>query len=95
MEPLVRKQISLTRAQALALRERARREHLSEEDLLRRAVERLLGAEPPATMTAADDLVKYIRAVEEANPSEPRGPGEDRGWTRNELYDERLSRWIR
>ena len=92
MEPMVRKQLYLTPAQDRALKERARREHLSEAALVRQAVDRLL--EDDATRQAAlKDLNRIADEIATAYPTEPRTPGEGRGWTRDELYEERLSRW--
>ena len=92
MEPMVRKQLYLTPAQDRALKERARREHRSEADLVRQAVDLLLddGAKAQA---AVDDLQRFLERVDAEHPAEPRASGEGRGWTRDELYDGRLSRW--
>ena len=89
---MVRKQLYLTPAQDRALKERARREHRSEADLVRQAVDLLLddGARAQA---AVDDLQRFVDRVGSEHPAEPRAPGEGRGWTRDELYDDRLSRW--
>lgn len=97
MEPFVRKQIALTRAQAHALKERARRERRSESDLVRQAVDRLLDADMADDVRggATSDLVRFIRETVAAHPAEPRAPGDGRGWTRDELYDERDARWLR
>ena len=94
MEPMVRKQLYLTPAQDRALKERARREHRSEADLVRQAVDLLLddGAKAQA---AVEDLQRFADEIAAAYPAEPRAPGEGRGWTRDDLYQEREARWTR
>ena len=91
---MVRKQLYLTPAQDRALKERARREHRSEADLVRQAVDLLLddGAKAQA---AVGDLQRFADEVASTYPTEPRAPGEGRGWTRDGLYEEREARWTR
>lgn len=91
---MVRKHLSLTRAQARALKERAHRERLSEAALLRQAVDRLLD-DGSARQAAVEDLQQFVREVAAARPAEPREAAADRGWTRDGLYEEREARWLR
>ena len=94
MEPMVRKQLYLTRAQDRALKERARRERLSEAALVRQAVDQLLD-DGTARLAARERLNRIADEIAVAFPAEPRAPGEGRGWTRDELYDEREARPLR
>ena len=92
METMIRKQLYLTRAQDRALKERARRERRTEADLVREAVDRLLDG-GVSRRAAVEDLQRFADEVSARRPAEPRAPEEGRGWTRDELYDERLGRW--
>lgn len=89
MEPMVRKQLYLTRAQDRALKERARRERRSEAALVREAVDRLLDASADETTGALARLADEIVAE---HPVEAPAAGEGRGWTRDELYADREAR---
>ena len=91
---MVRKQLYLTPAQDRALKDRARRERLSEAALVRRAVDRLLEDDAPGR-AALDDLDRVADAVAAAHPAERRAPSGGRGWTRDGLYEDRAARWVR
>ena len=43
--------------------------------------------------TGVGNLQRIVERIDAERPSEPRGPDEGRGWTRDDLYDDRLSKW--
>jgi hypothetical protein len=88
MNTMIRKQLYLTPAQDRALKERARREKRSEAAVLREAVNLLLTAEPRES--PADDALRSF--VEQVATAFPTAPQASRGWSRDDLYDERESR---
>lgn len=95
MEPLVRKQLYLTRRQARWIEERARAEQRSEAELVRELLDRALDR---ATAEREEALKRFQRLCDDLvalHPAAPRAPGEGRGWTRDELYAEREARWVR
>jgi hypothetical protein len=92
MEPLVRKQLYLTRRQARWIAERARAEQRSEAELVRELLDRALDA-APTDPTAMEKFLQTVDRMVAEKPAESRPPGSGRGWTREELYEEREARW--
>ncbi len=94
MEPSVRKQLYITRAQDRALQERAQRERLSETALVRQAIDRFLN-DDATRHTALEDLNRMADRIAAEYPTEPSASSDARGWTRDEVYEERSGRWMK
>ena len=93
MSQLVAKQIYIESEQAELLKQRAQELGMSEEDVIRRCIDQLAknSAVLPLDSRAWQEEMVYIR--ERARLQE--ALGQQRGWTREELYDERLQRFSR
>ena len=46
-----------------------------------------------AVNAGGDDLTRVVERIGAEHPVKPRASDEGRGWTRDDLYDDRLSRW--
>ena len=92
MGRMVRKQIYITPAQDALLKQWARRLGVTESDLIRRGIEQLdWGPTTPLLDEQAwQEEIAFMR--ERARMVVPQQTG-GRGWTREELYDERPKRW--
>ena len=87
MAPMIRKQIYLEVHQETQLKARAKANGVSEAELIREAIDKLLNA----PVTVLPDLSAWEEAktfIKERMAMEV--PQTGRQWTRNELYDERL-----
>jgi hypothetical protein len=84
-------QVELDDEQAHRLRQRAGELGVSEASLIRRAIDGLIGTEraPVRDMSGWERQIAFARSRVAAPGVEMRG---GRGWTREELYDERLDR---
>ena len=93
MSQMVVKQIYIAPEQADLLKQRSKELGMSEEDLIRRCIDQLAknSAVLPLDSRAWQEEMVYIR--ERARLQE--ALGQQRGWTREELYDERLQRFSR
>ena len=80
----VRKQLSVTPEQDRALKRRARELGVSEAELVRRALDAALAAEPTGVAPGSplDELLAHTRRIGE-------GRRLDGGWDREALYDDR------
>lgn len=89
MPKLVRKQIYIEDSQNRRLKSRAKNRHVSEAEIIRRGIDLALAAE----ITAKRDLRAWEsqKAFIRKRMEHPVGPPSER-WTKEELYDERLSR---
>jgi hypothetical protein len=91
---MVRKQIYIQKRQEAMLKGLSKALGLSEAEIIRRAIERELGgntSQPaPRSTEALDQFIRTAlkRRVEDV----PREPYQ---WNRQELYEERESRWLR
>lgn len=92
MARMVRKQIYIEREQDRLLKRRAKELGVTESDLIRRGIDQVdrTHAGLPLDRAAWDDELTFIR--ERARVQEL---GLTRGWTREELYEERLERLSR
>lgn len=93
MSRMVRKQVYLEPEQAELLNRRAKELGMSEADLIRQCIDQLArgSAALPLDSKAWQEEIAYIR--ERARFQEPLG--KQRGWTREELYEQRLQRFSR
>ena len=88
MGRMIRKQVYIEPEQNALLKRRARELGLTESEIIRQAIEGALnGAYQRARAIAAWDAALAV-ARERANLPDA-GSGGPRGWTREELYDER------
>lgn len=91
---MIRKQLYITREQERALKERARREGISEAELVREALDRHLRSEgvPPVP----DHRRRTLEALLATNEELARHLSFPAGYTfnREELYAERENRWF-
>ena len=92
MGRMVRKQVYITSEQDELLKRRAKALGLSEAEIVRRgiAMASTTAASQPFDIRAWEEEMHFIR--ERARIQEL---GRTRGWTREELYDERLARFSR
>ena len=92
MSRMIRKQVYITPEQEALLKRRAKALGVSEAELVRRGVE-LAGRSRAAL--APDDAAweAELRFIKER--ARIQALGRERGWTRDELYDERLERFSR
>ena len=87
MALMVRKQVYLKKEHALSLKRQARARGISEAALIREAIERQVNAPAHPTNSWLNERA-YIQALIEQGPVAGK-----RTWTRDELYEERLSRY--
>ena len=91
---MVRKQIYIQKRQEALLKRLAKARGLSEAEIIRQAIEREIGGSPGQTITddqaAWQELLNFLeRRAAESKPGQPYR------WNREEIYDERESRWLR
>jgi hypothetical protein len=91
---MVRKQIYLPRRQNALLRRLAKARGVSEAEVIRQALSQE-SAERPTHMrdsaTAWATILKFVEVRKAART----GKEWSRGWTRDELYEERENRWFK
>jgi hypothetical protein len=93
-EMMVRKQIYLPRRQNLLLKRLAKERGVSEAEVIRQALEREVQSTAPVVRESKKAL-EEIFAIAEALSTRPElAQGKPVRWNREELYDERESRWI-
>lgn len=92
MGRMVRKQVYITREQDQLVKRRAKALGVTEAEVVRRGIElaSTTAASFPFDRQAWEEEMQFIR--ERARIQEL---GRTRGWTREELYDERLARFSR
>ena len=90
MAPMIRKQIYLEVHQETQLKARAKANGVSEAELIREAIDKLLNAPVtvPTDLSAWEEAKTFIKERMAMNV-----PQTGRQWTRDELYDERLKRF--
>ena len=95
MSAMVRKQVYVELRQDALLKQLAAARGVSEAALIRRAIDQQLsGAQEtplPPDPVAWDQAYQFMRNLHAQGPL----PGPGRTWTREELYEERLSRYGR
>jgi hypothetical protein len=94
MTQMVRKQIYIDKRQKAQLKRAAKARGTSEAELIRQAIDRQLaggGAGLPHDVAAWERAVALMRSLQAQGPL----PNRHRSWTRDELYDERESRYGR
>jgi Ribbon-helix-helix domain len=93
MSRMIRKQVYIEPEQAELLKQRAKELGIREADLIRRCIDQLAqgSATLPLDSKAWQEEIAYIR--ERARLQE--ALGKQRGWTREELYEQRLQRFSR
>ncbi|HUG55480.1 MAG TPA: hypothetical protein VMJ92_00245 [Candidatus Limnocylindrales bacterium] len=92
MARMVRKQVYIEPRQERLLKRRAKELGLTEAELIRQGIDRLETASP-ATISREQALREYRAAVRQR--MRMRVPQTGRSWTREDLYEERLSRQVR
>lgn len=94
MTRMVRKQIYIQKRQQAILKRLARLRGLSEAAIIRQAIEREVEAGAvkslPGDASTLQDFIKFARSRRTASSAETR-----RTWKRDDLYEERLSRYGR
>jgi hypothetical protein len=91
---MVRKQIYIDKRQKAQLKRAAKARGTSEAELIRQAIDRQLasgGAGLPHDVAAWERAVSLMRSLQAQGPL----PNRCRSWTRDELYEERESRYGR
>ncbi|OGO15030.1 MAG: hypothetical protein A2Z14_03960 [Chloroflexi bacterium RBG_16_48_8] len=91
---MVRKQIYLPRCQDQALKHMARERGVTEAEIIRQALEReaeRTASIPHGGVAAWDEIMQFLQERKEALI----GKGRPVVWNRQELYEERESRWIK
>ncbi len=89
------KQLVIDEQRHEALKQRAKALRISEDELVRRAIDAVL-VEPQAAPTAPDRSAKIAQLLETARVlAESRRGGEPYRFSRDELYEEREGRWTR
>ena len=94
-ESMVRKQIYLSRRQNLLLKRLAKQRGLSEAEIIRQALEHIEQSPMPIpkdSRRAIEETIAYARSLRQ-RPELMQG--EPYRWNRQELYEERESRWTR
>ncbi len=89
------KQLVIDEQRHEALKQRAKSLRISEDELVRRAIDAVL-VEPPAISPPPDRSAKIAEFLETARDlAESRAGGEPYQFSRDELYEEREARWMR
>lgn len=93
----VRRQVTLDAEQDAALRQKARELGISDAEVIRRGIALVCGAPGKAKdQSEPEHGLRGWKAVEsyvERKRTDPTVPQTGRGWTREELYDERMDRY--
>jgi hypothetical protein len=94
MTQMVRKQIYIDKRQKAQLKRVAKARGTSEAELIRQAIDRQLASSGTGL---PHDVAAWERALELMRTLQAQGPlaSRRRSWTRDELYDERESRYGR
>lgn len=102
MAGTVQRQVTLSQAEDERLQQRARELGVTAEDLLRATIQRALAGRVDRRsahgQTASRQEWEQVMALMRARAGLPVSPEyalEGRGWTREEIYDERLDRFTR
>jgi hypothetical protein len=95
MTSMVRKQVYIEPRQEALLKRLAQAHKVSEAELIRQAIDRQLGAGPGPALPSDPDAWEH--AYQFMLELLARGPVADKGraWKREDLYEERLSRYGR
>jgi hypothetical protein len=94
MAQMIRKQVYIEPRQDAVLKRLARTRGVTEAEIIRRAIDREAGA--PATLAGQPDTEAWEEARAFIRSLIDRGPVPGgRRWSREELYEERLSRYGR
>ena len=93
---MLRKQLYIPEGQDRALKERAKALGVSEADIVRQALDLILGDEHnavviPGHQDALREVLERASEIAEARRADPEAPR----YRREELYDEREQRWDR
>jgi len=95
MAVMVRKQVYLEPRQDEWLKYLAKKRGVSEAELIRQAIDRQIsgtgGAVLPPDPAAWEQALQFMLELRKRGPL----PGQQRTWTREDLYEERLSRYGR
>lgn len=93
MAGMVRKQIYIEPRQDTLLKQAAKRRSVSEAELIRQAIDRQLSGgklqTPPPDPVAWEQAYQFMLELRARGPVE----GQARTWERQDLYEERLSRY--
>lgn len=91
---MVRKQIYLPRRQNLTLRRLAKERGISEAEVIRQALEREAEVNTPGVRVTTEAWAEILKFVHERWVTAA-ATGKPVQWNRQELYDERESRWFK
>ena len=92
-EPMIRKQIYIPSRQDSLLKKLAKQRGVSEAEVIRQALDREVQM-PGIEQTSEAAFAKMEKFMEERK-ARYAGTGEPYRWSRNEIYEERESRWIK
>ncbi|MPY87365.1 MAG: hypothetical protein GEU99_05540 [Luteitalea sp.] len=100
MSRMVRKQLYIEKRQDDMLKRRAKAQGVTEAELVREALDAPV---LPASRAfhpdedAWDSFLRFVRRLAHRGSRRARRavPSSDRGWTRDDLYEERIGRWVR
>ena len=94
-DTMVRKQIYLPRRQNQLIKRLAKQRGVSEAEVIRQALEREAEMSAPVvrdSKKALDEIITFARSLRERSELMQ---GEPIRWNRQELYEERESRWFK
>jgi len=92
-EHMVRKQIYISKWQDALLKRLAKQRDVSEAEVIRQALER--EASMPEPVPDSEKAFANMLAFVKERNAKYAGQGEPYKWNRNELYEERESRWFK
>jgi hypothetical protein len=94
MAQMVRKQVYIEKRHAQMLKRRAKQRGVSEAEIVREALDKMDGDAEKGSTTpdeGAREAIAFMRSLAERKEALPGG----RDWTRDDLYEERIGRWIK
>lgn len=94
-EPMIRKQIYLPRRQNLLLKRLAKQRGVSEAEVIRQALEREADVNTPVGRESKKVLDNLVAFARDLRKQPELTQGEPLRWNRQELYEERESRWLK
>lgn len=96
MNHMIRKQVYIEPEQDELLKKRAKELGVTESDLIRRSIDQFTraGIHPPRDPAAWQRQVALFDELQRRAEQAPAGPTDAGTWSREEIYDERLRRFL-